>query len=141
MIVCLGDGQFGVCLIDETTSVSGWDAPELVGTIAKITKCSDDVKMDGLQLHSETLGRNSFRIKKLIPPSIPQPKKTMIHFQLKDINKFLRYMKKLELEKMYIQSRVEMIPEIDEHISIEQWQKLVELWKKKIIQQALPQVC
>ena len=44
----------------------------MVGTIAKITKC-EDVEMDGLQLHIETLGRNSFRIKKIISPQIPQP--------------------------------------------------------------------
>ena len=49
----LGDGQFGVCLIDETNSVSGWNSPKLVGTIAKITKCQD-VELDGLQLHIET---------------------------------------------------------------------------------------
>ena len=41
---------------------------------------------------------------------------------------------------MYIQAEVEMIPEIDENISFERWQKLVELWKKKIITQALPQI-
>ena len=33
-----------------------------------------------------------------------------------------------------------MIPEIDESISLEKWQNIIELWKKKIIQQALPQV-
>ena len=41
---------------------------------------------------------------------------------------------------MYIQAEVEMIPEIDESISLEKWQSLIELWKKKIVQQALPQV-
>ena len=64
----LGDGQFGVCLIDEHNSVNGWNSPKLVGTIAKISKC-EDVELDGLQLHIETMGRNSFRIKKIIPPS------------------------------------------------------------------------
>ena len=59
----LGDGQFGVCLIDEQNSVNGWNSPKLVGTIAKISKC-EDVELDGLQLHIETMGRNSFRIKK-----------------------------------------------------------------------------
>lgn len=43
-------------------------------------------------------------------------------------------------EKMYIQAEVEMIPEIDESISLEKWKMLVELWKKKIIKQALPQI-
>jgi len=41
---------------------------------------------------------------------------------------------------MYIQAEVEMIPEIDENISLEQWEKLVQLWKQKIISQALPKV-
>jgi Lon protease-like protein len=135
----LGDGQFGVCLIDETNSVSGWNSPKMVGTIAKITKC-EDVEMDGLQLHIETLGRNSFKIKKIIPPSIPQPENydplsVEGHQQISEIHE------KIGTEaKMYIQAEVEMIPEIDENISLEKWQKLVELWKKKIIHQALPQV-
>lgn len=33
-----------------------------------------------------------------------------------------------------------MIPEIDENISLEKWERLVELWKEKIVTQALPQV-
>ncbi|MHA7733357.1 LON peptidase substrate-binding domain-containing protein [Nitrosopumilus sp. S6] len=135
----LGDGQFGVCLIDETNSVNGWNSPKTVGTIAKITKC-EDVEMDGLQLHIETLGRNSFKIKKIIPPSIPQPENydplsVEGHQQISEIHE------KIGTEaKMYIQAEVELIPEIDEDLSIETWQNLVELWKKKIIKQALPQV-
>ena len=27
----LGDGQFGVCLIDEHNSVNGWNSPHMVG--------------------------------------------------------------------------------------------------------------
>ena len=135
----LGDGQFGVCLIDETNSVNGWNSPKMVGTIAKITKCSD-VEMDGLQLHIETLGRNSFKIKKIIPPSIPQPENydplsVEGHQQISEIHE------KIGTEaKKYIQAEVEMIPEIDENISLEQWEELVAMWKKKIIKQALPQV-
>ena len=33
-----------------------------------------------------------------------------------------------------------MIPEIDENISLVRWKGLIELWKKKIIHQALPQI-
>ena len=39
---------------------------------------------------------------------------------------------------MYIQAEVEMIPEIDENISLVRWKALIELWKNKIIHQALP---
>ena len=53
-------------------SVNGWNSPKMIGTIAKISKC-EDVELDGLQLHIETMGRNSFKIKKIIPPVIPQP--------------------------------------------------------------------
>lgn len=135
----LGDGQFGVCLIDENNSVNGWDSPKMVGTIAKISKC-EDVELDGLQLHIETIGRNSFKIKKIIPPSIPQPANydplsVEGHQEISDIHE-----KVGTEEKMYIQAEVEMIPEIDENISFEKWKKLVELWKKKIITQSLPQV-
>lgn len=135
----LGDGQFGVCLIDEKNSVNGWDSPKLVGTIAKITKC-EDIKLDGLQLHIETIGRNSFKIEKLISPSIPQPANydplsVKGHQEMSEIHE-----KVGTKEKMYIQAEVEMIPEIDENISLDQWERLVELWKKKIITQALPQI-
>ena len=135
----LGDGQFGVCLIDENNSVNGWNSPKMVGTIAKISKC-EDVELDGLQLHIETIGRNSFKIKKIIPPSIPQPANydplsVEGHQEISNIHE-----KVGTGEKMYIQAEVEMIPEIDENISFEKWKKLVELWKKKIITQSLPQV-
>jgi Lon protease-like protein len=135
----LGDGQFGVCLIDENNSVNGWNSPNLVGTIAKISKC-EDVELDGLQLNIETIGRSSFKIKKIIPSSIPQPKNydplsMEGHQEISDMHE-----KVGTEEKMYIQAEVEMIPEIDENISFEKWKRLVELWKKKIITQALPQI-
>ena len=135
----LGDSQFGVCLIDENNSVNGWDSPKMVGTITKISKC-EDVELDGLQLHIETIGRNSFKIKKIIPPSIPQPANydplsVEGHQEISNIHE-----KVGTEEKMYIQAEVEMIPEIDENISFEKWKGLVELWKKKIITQSLPQV-
>ena len=135
----IGDGQFGVCLIDENNSVNGWNSPKLVGTIAKISKC-EDVEMDGLQLHIETIGRNSFKIKKIIPPSITQPVNydplsVEGHQEISEIHEKIG-----TAEKMYIQAEVEMIPEIDENILLVKWEKLVELWKKKIIKQALPQI-
>ena len=134
----LGDGQFGVCLIDENNSVNGWNSPKMVGTIAKISKC-EDANLDGLQLNIETIGRNSFKIKKIIPSSIPQPTNydplsMEGHQEISDIHEKIG-----TEEKMYIQAEVEMIPEIDENISFEKWQRLIELWKKKIIRQALPQ--
>ena len=135
----LGDGQFGVCLIEENNSVNGWDSPKMVGTIVKISKC-EDVELDGLQLNIETIGRNSFKIKKIIPPSISQPVNydplsVEGHQEISDIHE-----KVGTEEKMYIQAEVEMIPEIDENVSFEKWKRLVELWKKKIITQSLPKV-
>jgi Lon protease-like protein len=135
----IGDGQFGVCLIDENNSVNGWNSPKLVGTIAKISKC-EDVEIDGLQLHLETTGRNSFKIKRIISPSITQPANydplsVEGHQEISEIHEKIG-----TEEKMYIQAEVEMIPEIDENVSFEKWEKLVDLWKKKIIKQALPQI-
>jgi len=135
----LGDGQFGVCLIDENNSINGWNSPKMIGTIAKITKC-EDVNLDGLQLHIETIGRNSFKIKKIVPPSIPQPVNydplsVEGHQEISEMHEKIG-----TREKMYIQAEVQMLPEIDENISYEKWEKLVQLWKKKIISQALPQI-
>ena len=41
---------------------------------------------------------------------------------------------------MYIRAEVELIPEIDDDVPLDRWQKLISLWKNKIISQALPQV-
>ncbi|GIS73907.1 MAG: hypothetical protein CM1200mP11_1220 [Nitrosopumilaceae archaeon] len=68
----LGDGQFGVCLIDEQNSVNGWNSQNWLEQLLKLVNVKG-VEMDGLQLHIETMGRNSFRIKRIIPPSISQP--------------------------------------------------------------------
>jgi len=135
----LGDGQFGVCLIDQTNSVNGWNSPRSVGTIAKITKC-EDVELDGLQLHIETIGRNKFKIKKIIPPSLAPPENydpytVEGHKVISELHE-----KTGTDEKMYIRAEVEMIPEIDDDVSLEKWQKLVLMWKNKIVAQALPQV-
>jgi len=135
----IGDGQFGVCLIDQNNSVNGWNAPKSTGTIAKITKC-EDVELDGLQLHVETIGRNKFKIKKILPPSFEPPENydpytVEGHKIISGLHE-----KAGTSKKMYIQAEVELIPEIDDDVSLEKWQYLVSLWKNKIIAQALPQV-
>jgi len=135
----LSDGQFGVCLVDSSNQIRGWNGPKSTGTIAKITKC-EDVEMDGMQLHIETIGRSKFRIKKIIPPSIPLPENydpysIEGHQQISDLNE-----KSHDDEKMYLKAEVELIPEIDEYISLSQWENMINLWKNKTIKQALPQV-
>ncbi len=135
----LGDGLFGVCLIDQSKSVNGWNAPKSIGTIAKITKC-EDVELDGLQLHIETLGRNKFKINKIIPPTLAPPENydpytVEGHKVIFDLHESVG-----TDEKMYICAEVEMIPEIDDNISLEKWKDLVTLWKNKIVSQALPQI-
>ena len=135
----LGDGQFGVCLIDQNNLVNGWNAPKVIGTIAKITKC-EDVEMDGLQLHIETVGRNKFQIKKIIPPTLAPPE-NYDPYTVEGHNIISELHEKFGTgEKMYIQAEVELIPEIDDDVSLEKWQNLVSLWKNKIVTQALPQV-
>lgn len=135
----LSDGQFGVCLVDANKQILGWNGPKNIGTIAKITKC-EDVEMDGMQLHIQTIGRNKFRIKKLIPPSVPLPENydpysIEGHQQISDLNE-----KSREDEKMYLKAEVELIPEIDDPISLSLWENMINLWKKKTIEQALPQI-
>ena len=135
----LGDGQFGVCLIDGNNSLNGWSSPKLVGTVAKILKCKD-TKLDGSELHIETVGRNSFKIQKIIPSTIPQPANYDPHSMhgLQEIFE-LHESSGIE-EKMYMRAQVEMVPEIDENVPSARWEKLVELWKKQVIRHALPQV-
>lgn len=135
----LGDRQFGVCLVDGARSLDGWDSPRMIGTIAKISKC-EDAELDGSTLHIETMGRSSFQIQKIIPPDIPQPANYDPH-SIQGLQDISEIHENLGIQKkMYIRAQVEMIPEIDESISLTQWEKLVGLWKKKIIHQALPQI-
>lgn len=135
----LGDRQFGVCLVDGARSLDGWDSPRMIGTIAKISKC-EDAELDGSTLHIETMGRSSFQIQKIIPPDIPQPANYDPH-SIQGLQDISEIHENLGIQKkMYIRAQVEMIPEIDENISLTQWEKLVGLWKKKIIHQALPQI-
>ena len=135
----ISDRQFGVCLVDSTNQIHGWNGPKLCGTIAKITKC-EDVEIDGMQLHIQTLGRSKFKIKKIIPPSIELPENYDPHSieghrAISDLDD-----KSRNNEKMYIRAEVELIPEIDANILLNQWEHLVDLWKKKTVKQALPQV-
>jgi len=135
----LGDGQFGVCLVDPSNLIRGWNGPKSIGTIVKITKC-EDVEVDGMQLNVQTMGRSKFRIKKIIPPSIELPENydpysIEGHQVISDLNE-----KSFNDEKMYIRAEVELIPEIDDNISSNQWEHLVDLWKKKTVNQALPQI-
>lgn len=135
----LGDGQFGVCLVDPSNLIRGWNGPKSIGTIVKITKC-EDVEVDGMQLNVQTMGRSKFRIKKIIPPSIELPENydpysIEGHRAISDLNE-----KSFNDEKMYIRAEVELIPEIDDNISSNQWEHLVDLWKKKTVNQALPQI-
>ena len=135
----LGDGQFGVCLVDSSNQIRGWNGPKLVGTIAKITKC-EDVEMDSMRLNVQTMGRSKFRIKKIVPPSIELPENYDPHSieghqAISDLNE-----KSPTDEKMYIRAEIELIPEIDDSISLNQWEYLVDLWKKKTIKEAFPQV-
>jgi uncharacterized protein len=135
----LGDGQFGVCLIDANKSISGWTAPKSIGTIAKITKCKD-VELDGMQLHIETVGRNKFKINKIIPPSLAQPS-NYDPYTVEGHQNISELHEKLGTEeKMYICAEVELIPEIDDNVPLDKWENLVEMWKNKIIRQALPQI-
>lgn len=135
----LGDGQFGVCLIDVNNSIDGWTAPKSIGTIAKITKC-EDIELDGMQLHIETIGRNKFKINKIIPPSFAQPS-DYDPYSVEGHRSISEMHEKLGTEqKMYIRAEVELIPEIDDNVPLDKWEKLVEMWKNKIIQQALPQI-
>ena len=115
----LGDGQFGVCLIDANKLISGWTAPKSIGTIAKITKCKD-VELDGMQLHIETVGRNKFKINKIIPPSLVQPSNydpytVQGHQNISELHEKLG-----TEEKMYIRAEVELISEIDENVPLDQ---------------------
>jgi uncharacterized protein len=127
----LGEKEFGICLGHDSATLSNWQAPYDIGTIAKIVDCKDVDSTSG-HLFLNIRGRRKFRIIHLIPPSL---KKTEDYDPFtvdgaKDIEQ-LHHSDGVE-KKMYIQAEIEMISEIDESISLVDWENLVNLWKNKI---------
>ena len=127
----LGGKEFGICLGHDSATLSNWQAPYDIGTIAKIVDCKDVDSTSG-HLFLNVRGRRKFRIIHLIPPSL---KKTEDYDPFtvdgtKTIEQ-LHHSDGVE-KKMYIQAEIEMISEIDESISLVDWENLVDLWKNKI---------
>lgn len=134
----VSDQQFGICLVDEHKKINGWDSPRMVGTLAKITKC-EDVEM-GMQLFVDTVGRHKFRIKEIIPPSMKLPE-NYDPYTVEGHKKISEEQEKIGHDKkMYISAKVEFLADIDEPVPLDDWKNLVELWKQRIIYQALPQI-
>jgi uncharacterized protein len=127
----LKEKEFGICLGHTSATLSNWQAPYDIGTIAKIIECKDIDSTSG-HLFLNVRGRRKFRIIHLIPPSL---KKTDNYdpFTIRGTKKIekLHHSDGIE-KKMYIQAEIELIPEIDESISLADWENLVDLWKNKI---------
>ena len=127
----VGEKEFGICLGHQDATVSNWQAPYDIGTIAKIVECKDVDSTSG-HLFLNVRGRRKFRIIRLIPPSL---KKT------EDYDPFtihgtrtveqLHHNDGIE-KKMYIQAEIEIVTDIDESISLVDWETLVDKWKSKI---------
>ena len=133
----LSDKEFGVCLSHKDMTVANWEAPYNIGTIAKISDCKDVDSTSG-NLIINSSGRSKFRILRMIPPALEQPndydpisdegkEKIATHHEKSGFDK-----------KMYIQAEVELINEIEEQISLKDWEQLNDLWKKKTEFHALP---
>ena len=134
----LSNKEFGVCLSSSEMTVSNWEAPYGVGTIAKIIDCKDVDTTSG-HLHINTKGHNRFRIIRIIPPCLKQPN-YYDPFSIEGVQKIDELHQDVGThEKMYIQAVVELIIDIEESISLREWNYLIELWKKKISLLADPQ--
>ena len=127
----LGEKEFGVCLGHNSATLSNWQAPYDIGTLAKIVDCKDVDSTSG-HLFVNVRGRRKFRIIRLISPSL---KKTDDYdpFTVEGAKTIeqLHHSDGVE-KKMYIRAEIEMISEIDESISLNDWENLVDLWKIKI---------
>ena len=65
----VGEKEFGICLGHNSATISNWQAPYDIGTIAKIVECKDVDSTSG-HLFLNVRGRRKFRIIRLIPPSL-----------------------------------------------------------------------
>lgn len=128
----MSDKLFGVCLAGRD-SIRGWRAPLRVGTITKIMSCQDE-GLDGMRLRIETVGRGRFRILDLVPPCVELPP-DYDPTSLEGHQKFAKLCQNGD-GKMYIQALVEMIPEVDQDVSVAQWSRMVDAWKQKMTRRA-----
>ena len=127
----IGNKEFGVCLGHDSATLSHWQAPYNIGTLAKIIDCKDVDSTSG-HLFVNVRGRRKFRIIRLISPSLKK-NDDYDPFTVdgtKNIEQ-LHHDDGIE-KKMYIQAEIEMISEIDESIPLNDWENLVDLWKNKI---------
>ena len=129
----LGEQEFGICLGHDSATLSNWQAPYDIGTIAKIVECKDVDSTSG-HLFLNVRGHRKFRITRLIPPAL-QKTDDYDPFTLEGVKKVeeTHYQNGVE-KKLYIQAEVEMLSEIDQPISLAEWENLVDLWKNKIKQ-------
>ena len=65
----LYEKEFGICLGHNSATLSNWQAPYNVGTLAKIVDCKDVDSTSG-HLFVNVRGRRKFRIINLIAPSL-----------------------------------------------------------------------
>ena len=129
---CMLDGkEFGICLGHDSDTLLNWQAPYDIGTIAKIIDCTDVDSTSG-HLLLNVRGRRKFKIIHLIPPSLKKIENyDPFTIQGAKVIEQLHHTDGIE-KKMYIQAEIEMISEIDETISLNDWENLVDLWKNKI---------
>ncbi|MBT6647059.1 MAG: LON domain containing protein [Thaumarchaeota archaeon] len=127
----LGEKEFGICLGHDSDTLSNWQAPYNVGTIAKIIDCKDVDSTSG-HLFLNVRGHRKFRIIRLISPSLEKTK-DYDPFTVQGTRSIeqLHHNDGIE-KKMYIQAEIEIISDIDSSISLTQWETLVELWKNNI---------
>ena len=133
----MSDKEFGVCLSHKDMTVANWEAPYNIGTIAKISECKDVDSTSG-HLIINSSGRSKFRILRMIPPVLEQPYDyDPISTEGKEKIASLHEKSGFD-KKMYIQAEVELINEIEEPITLQDWEHLIEMWKKKTAFHALP---
>ena len=133
----MSDKEFGVCLSHKDMTVANWEAPYNIGTIAKISECKDVDSTSG-HLIINSSGRSKFRILRMIPPVFEQPY-DYDPISTEGKEKIASLHEKSGFgKKMYIQAEVELINEIEEPITLQDWEHLIEMWKKKTEFHALP---
>jgi len=127
----MGEKEFGICLGHDSATVSNWQAPYNIGTIAKIADCKDVDSTSG-HLFLNVRGHRKFRIIRLIPPSLKKIE-NYDPFTIHGARTVEQLHHKDGVEKkMYIRAEIEMMSEIDQSISLVDWEILVDLWKNKI---------
>ena len=127
---CMSSNRvFGINILDGQKTAGGWACPVKTGTLVYIVKC-EDLDLTGSNYYIEILGKKRFIIDELISPSIERP----AEYFPPDMPSMQTMMQKSSGEALYFQANVNYLDEIEDDVSLKDWNFMLGKLELRIIE-------